>query len=449
MRMGIDIKPSFLTFVRSAGQKNWFRPLKNAGIVGAGKGAQGVISLIAMALAARHLGVETFGFFVLIHGMVFGASQIFRFQTWQAVLRYGAAALNHNDKDRLQHLTRFTFTLDVLSAVAGTILMVAIAGPLSRVFSLPEDQIWMAQLYAISIAFMLLTPTQLGVLRLFDRFDLVAIQTIIGPAFRFIGTLILFFGYPEAGLFAYLSIWFIGGLVARQAMFIMAGREMKRHGFDSRSFLPVNPFKPREEKIWGFVMGHNIFRSFYIAHEQIALVMIGALLGPAAAGIFRIAQKFAAIMIKPAEKFLVPALYPELARFEASSDKTGRRQMIVANLAIVGGVSLVLFTGLALAGQWLIIALTGEDYAAAYIPMIWLCGAGLIKILSYPLEPLLSAAGRVKALIGAYGAGLVLYIGALYGLMQIFGLPGAAMAALAAEALSALIMFLFHKKRHD
>lgn len=425
--------------------KDWVRPLKNAGIVGIGKGAQGLVSLIALALAARHLGVETFGFFVLIHGMVFGCSQIIRFQTWQAVLKYGADALEHRDYKRLSRLIRFTFTLDVSSAVVGTGIMVGLAGPLARSFSLPADQIWLTQVYSLSIALMLLTPTQLGVLRLFNRFDLVAIQTVIAPFLRFFGTIILFFLVPEAGLIHYLAVWLLGTIVARQSMFIFARNVLREHGYAGWRFTPKNLLKPPEKGIWTFITGHNIFRSLYVSREEIGLLMVGWLLGPAAAGIFKIAQKFAGVMIKPVEKFLVPALYPELARFAAGADtlsrRKGRRKMITANLAVVGVVAASLFLVLIFTGKWLIASFSGEAYTAAYTPMILLCTAGFVTVISYPLEPFLSAAGKIREIIVAYGAGLVIYIGALYVLTLKYNLTGTALAALAASSAGALFLF--------
>ena len=432
----------------SLSHANNLKPLKNASIVGFGKGMQGLVSLISLALAARHLGVETFGFFVLIHGMVFGFSQILRFQSWQAVLKYGAHAQADDDPARLTTILRFTFTLDFLSAVIGTIIMVCLAGPLAKSFSLPDDHIWMAQLYSVSLAFMLLTPTQLGVLRLFDRFDLVAIQTLIGPLFRFLGTLILFFVFPQSGLFAYLCVWFCGGFFARQFMFIFAQYVLRQHNFKQSCFRLVHPFKPPQPGMWSFIFGHNVFRSFYISHEYIGLMVVGWLLGPAAAGLFRIAQKIAAIMIKPTEKLLVPALYPELAKFEATGDKVHRNQMIKSNLKIVGVLSFLLFAILCFGGKEFIILLSGSEYERAYSPMIWLCIAGLVTILSYPLEPLLSAAGRIRQLVISYGAGFVVYVVSLIILTLQLHITGAAIATLLAVSVSTFFMYVLRPKRH-
>lgn len=426
--------------------KPLFRPLRNAGIVGIGKGTQGIISLVALALAARQLGVEAFGHFALIHGMVFGLSQVLRFQTWQAVLRFGAAAIEHGHEERLSRLISFTLTLDCLAAIVGGVVMIALTHTLAGLFSLPDEQIAAAQIYAASIIFMLLTPTQLGILRLFNRFDLVALQTIITPAIRVVGAGCLFLFLPGATLEHYLAVWMAGTIVGRYSMFHMARRVLDDNGHPSVRFRPTHPLQSPEPGLRHFVLGHHVFRSLQISQEPLSLLLVGWLLGPAAAGVYRIAQEFAGVLAKSSEKLLMPALYPEIARLNVRKDNIARKRMIASNLAIVCSLALAIFTLLALFGEWLIGAVSGQEYAGAYIPMLWLCAAGLVSIAAYPLEPLLSAAGRVQPLIAGHAAGLGVHVFSLYFLARAYDLPGAAMAALLATASSAAILFFTSRK---
>ncbi len=429
--------------------KSLLRPLRNAGIVGVGKAAQGVVSLLALALAARQLGVETFGHLALIHALVFGLSQVLRFQTWQAVLKFGAYALEQADGARLSRLVHFTFTLDMLAAAIGVVVTLLLARTAAQWFALPEEQAWLAQVYGVSIAFMLLTPTQLGVLRLFNRFDLVALQTIIGPLVRLFGAATLFLFVPGAGLAHYLGVWMAGTIAGRYAMFHMSRRVLDDTGHQCIRFRPTHPLHSPEPGIRHFIFGHHLFRSLQVSQEHLGLLLVGSLLGPAAAGIFRIAQEFAGVLVKPAEKLLIPALYPEIARLNARGDIRVRRRLVSSNLAIVCAVALALFALLALSGEWLILSISGSDYADAYVPMLWLCSAGLVTIAAYPLEPLLSAAGRVRPLILAYASGLVIYLIALYFLARSIDLAGAALASLLAAASSALILLVLSQTNHD
>lgn len=430
---------------------HWKRPLKNSGIAGLGKVGQAILSLIALALAARQLGPEVFGYFVLIHGMIHGLSQILRVRSDQAVIRYGARALHHNAPDRLQSLIRYCFTLDLLAALAGAALTVLLVAPAARLFNLPEDQIWMAQLYALSIALIILTPAQTGTLRLLNRFDLLAAQVLVAPTIRLGGTLYLFFTNGDLG--AYLIVWFAGQLAARQVTFLMARYELNRRSLGAVNFMPVNPFgkdydfgidnagKGQTGPLLRFIFSHNVGLSFKNAQDQIALLMTGWFLGPAAAGIFRVAQKFADILIKPPAQMFIPALYPELARYEASGDGTGRRVTLAGNLAVLLSVAVAVFATLVFGGPYLIKALYGSAYDGAYGPMLWLCIAGLVATLSYPLEPLLSAAGKVRQIMLAYIAAAVVLVAGVVVLGPVSGLDAAGMAVAGAALTSAVILF--------
>ena len=418
----------------------WTAPLKNAGLVGTGKGLQGVVSLVAFALAARQLGATDFGFFVLIHGIMFGLSHILRAQSWQAVLKYGTEALHDNDRKRLKNILRYTFSIDILAAIVGVVIALFLVTPLSAVIGLPSGQLGLVKLYWISIFLILLTPTQFGVLRLFNRFDLIAVQTVIGPFIRFAGTVFLYF-FTSAGLPAYLLVWFAGTIAGRFCLFAMALYTLRDHDLDGHCYKPVHPLHNNSEAgIVRFILAHNLTSSLQAAREPVGLILIGGMLGPAAAGIFRIAQKFADILMKPAGKILIPAIFPEFAKYETGQGDKQHQHMIYKNIFVIGSLSLLVFAVLWLGGRQLIALIYGSDYLAAYKPMIWLCAAGLITILSYPLEPFLSAGRRLQTIILANAAGLLIFAGLLWSLSGIYGVTAAGIAALASVVINTVIM---------
>ena len=66
--------------------------------------------------------------------------------------------------------------------------------------------------------------TSHGVLRLLDRFDLIAIQTAIAPATRLVGSAVLYLA--GASLEAFLVVWFFGTVLARLTMLAFGWREV-------------------------------------------------------------------------------------------------------------------------------------------------------------------------------------------------------------------------------
>ena len=157
----------------SAASALFRRMLRNAGTLLGGKLAMGLVNLMATAIAVRTLGVEGFGTLILIHAFAQISATFTKFQSWQAVLRYGAVSLERGRWADFRALVRFTARLDAGSGLIGVLFCAGVAVLFGRFFGIGADLGVTAALYATSTAFMVMaTPT--GLLRLFDRFDVLA-----------------------------------------------------------------------------------------------------------------------------------------------------------------------------------------------------------------------------------------------------------------------------------
>src|SRR3546814_15828923 len=81
--------------------------------------------------------------------------------------------------------------------------------------------------YVTAIAFMAsATPT--GVLRLFDRFDLLAYQSTVTSLVRLVGAAII---YTTGGtLTSFLIVWYLAEVIAFFFLFGLAAKELHRPG---------------------------------------------------------------------------------------------------------------------------------------------------------------------------------------------------------------------------
>jgi O-antigen/teichoic acid export membrane protein len=182
----------------------WFKPFRSAGVLLVGKTTQGLFAVIYTALAARALGLEAFGALVLLHGFIMAVADLARFQSWQIVLRYGAPALNAGDTSRFRRVLEFSVLLDLLGAGIGLVVVLLTVAPAMRLFGLPVELQALAPYYSAGILFLPSVGTSHGVLRLLDRFDLIAIQSAIAPATRLVGSAVLYLA--GANLEAFLVV---------------------------------------------------------------------------------------------------------------------------------------------------------------------------------------------------------------------------------------------------
>lgn len=418
----------------------WFKPFRSAGVLLLGKTTQGLFTVIYTTLAARALGLEAFGALVLLHGFIMAVADLARFQSWQIVLRYGAPALNAGDTSRFRRVLEFSVLLDLLGAGIGLVVVLLTVAPAMRLFGLPVELQALAPFYGVSILFLTSVGTSHGVLRLLDRFDLIAIQTAIAPATRLVGSVVLYLA--NANLEAFLVVWFFGTVLARLTMLAFGWRELMRRGFLPRRRLSSEGIARLERGAWGFALGTSLNATLGLADKHLGLLAVGWLVGPAAAGLFRIALQLAQVLTKANRNLLTPALYPELARLTAHGDVGGRRDMVIRSALLMGGMSAVAFGALALFGEPLIELIAGSGFEDAYGTMLLLALAGVVSNCTFSLEPLLISVGRVSETVIIRTVASITYLALIYPLLVETGPIGAGIAACAYAATGAVMFGL-------
>jgi O-antigen/teichoic acid export membrane protein len=165
------------------------RLIRNISILTTGEGMNGLLSLAYTVVAVRALGVEGFGFLVLIHIYALLASEVLKFPTWQAIMRMGTQAFVSQRLPELQRLIVLTTIIDVAGGVLSTFVAVTAIVFIGPLIGLPESVLPAAGLYCLSVFF--ITPsTPLGLLRMWRRVDMLALRTVLGSLARLIGSLV-------------------------------------------------------------------------------------------------------------------------------------------------------------------------------------------------------------------------------------------------------------------
>lgn len=402
------------------------RLARNTGWLLGGKAANAVLSLAVLAVAARALGPEGLGRLVLLQSLVQFTAEVAKFQSWQGVVRYGTLALG--GKGDLGRLVAFSLVLDGASALAGLAFLV-LAGPmLAARLGWPDEVAALVPLYGTAVVF-LVAGTATGLLRLFDRFDLLATQSALGNLIRLAGALIAW--AAGAGFEAFALAWWLAAAGAGAMPFPAAFRRLAAAGARLRSPRGVRAAHPGILRFFLLTSANSIIA---LAPGHLATLIVGSLLGPAAAGLFRVARQIADAAAKPAE-YLAQALYPEAARLSAGEDRARLRRMLGRVGLVVAPLAAVAVAVLAGWGDALLGLVAGPDFAAAAPLLALLAVAAAPVMAAVPLEPVLIALGRAGAVVAAKGAAAALHVGLLAALAGTAGLVAAGWAAIGAAAL--------------
>lgn len=425
-----------------AALRRWFkdgflrRTFLNAGVLLSGKTLAGLFALAYLALTARALGPETFGVLVLIHTYVEVASGITKFQSWQAVIRYGAACLQREARGDFQGLIKFSTSLDLGAALLGAAGAAAVAPLIGPFLGWSEDVVPMAMVYSVLILFTL-TATPTGVLRLFDRFDLLAGQAAVTPGLRLVGAGIAYLG--GAGLWGFLLVWLTSGIVGRLVLLGMGWWELHRRGLTSGMSLSLGGLTKPHPGIWRFVWATNLHTSLGLVGKPVATLAVGWILGPAGAGLFRIAQEFSGVLAKPVG-LLKQTIYPELAKLAAQDGLRRLGRLVLRSGLIAGAGATVVLLAFLLFGREVLRLTVGDAYLDAYGVLLLLVLAEAIAVFGFALFPAMYAIGRPGIPLQVGAVTTFVYFALLLFLLTKMDLIGAGLAGLAGSLLTFLAM---------
>ena len=418
--------------------KRWFKDqhfkslLKNSSYLAVSKVVSAVAGLTTLAFAGRSLGVLLFGMLILITSYAKAASGLSKFQSWQLIVRYGGQALATGDAQEFKASTGFAFALDVVSGFGGMVAAILLLPLIGQLFGISPQYFVPAMLYCTLLPTMG-AATPIGVLRSLDRFDLISWQGTTYPIAR----AILAGGAwaAHAPFEAFVAIWYVTDLGGDVYLWFLAWRELKRRNL-------IHGIRPtlRPENLsgaWRFAIHVNLTASLITAWGPIARLVIGGLVGPGGAAIYRVASSLADSAQKPAD-LLARAYYPEVVRMDLATRKPWRLMLRGTVLATAVGVVALLL--LVVGGQALVRAIFGHAFLPAYPVLLVLMIAPLLGMISFPLPSMLYALDRPDAPLTARLVGTIVYFVIVAPLSWRFGVIGSAIAFVLGYAVMVVIL---------
>ncbi len=420
------------------------RVIGNAGLLLGGRGLNALLGLGYMALAARALGAADMGALILIHAFAQLVGDVMKFQSWQTVLHYGARPLAEGRVGDFQRVVRFTLCLDGAGAVLGVAVGIAGALLLGGRFGWGASHGPAAAAYMLSVAAMV-TATPMGLMRLFDRFDVLAKQTALVSFLRLAGSAVAFL--VHAPMEGFLVAWGAGQLGGFAYLAVLTWRDLDHRdllrGFRWRGALTTGM-----PGAWRFAWNTNLSTTLDVAFTHLVTLAVGALTGPAQAAYWRVGRQVADGIAKPA-RLLSPALFPELARLRAAGREAAMWRLAGRVGLLAGGASLVILAVSVVAGPPFLTLVMGAAFRPAAAVMTWQVAAAVVGIFALPLEPMLISLGRTGPAIAVQLVVGTAYLSALPFLLRRFALTGAGAGLVAAETGLALglLWFLLRERK--
>ncbi|MEJ8567141.1 lipopolysaccharide biosynthesis protein [Elongatibacter sediminis] len=407
------------------------RILKNLGRVLRGRGLAGVFSVIATGLMANALPVEQFGLVVLLHTYIMVIKGFLNFRTYEAIVRYGIPLQERGDEAGLMSLLRATFTVDVAASLLATAVAVAAVPLAAGMLQWDAPLSSWALIYSLAL---LTTPgnTGGGVLRLYDRFDALGTQYAVGPAVRVV--LVAWGWFTGAGMGWFVLAWGVAFCAGNGYMIVRGFVELRRRARTSPwRGCGWRDVAGRDGEFWRFIGVVYWQTNIDLLPKHLSTLLAGSLLGPAAAGLFRLAREISTVLAQPAV-LLREVLFPDLTR-AWHNDRAAFHRLPWRAAAIATFAGLALLVLAALIGRP-VLGMVGADYVPAYPLLLLLLLAGCFELTSAPLRAAVYAMGRASALLRIHVVGIAGYLGLFVVFTAWLGLIGPGLAAVGGSVLT-------------
>ena len=367
------------------------RILVNTAWLLGGKGYGAVCSLVYLIILTRTLDVKGFGHFSLIFGTAQALIAIAGFQTWQTVVRYGAAYVNAKDWAKFGRLSMLCGVLDGVGALAGCAIAFVVIYGFSGVLDLNPHYIDTAFFFSCAMVWAIVSAP-MGILRALHRFDMAVYVEAVVPTGRLLAAVVIWWTGPTVGRF--LFAWAAIDLMEAALYWITARRLCPQavrlsHLREWRQAVAENPGIER------FFLITYAGSTLDAISQNGPLLAVGGLVSTRAAGLYRLAGQLTQALGK-LSTLLTRAVYTEVARAHASSAAAEFRKLAMQT-SLIAGLAGAIVVGIALvAGPQLLALIGGEAFEGGAAILVPLAIAASFELASVPFEPVLHSTGRAR-----------------------------------------------------
>ncbi len=399
-----------------------------------------VIGLGSFALSARALTPVEFGMLMLVVTFANAALRLVGFESWQAIIKFAADRRAREESADIGDLIRFGLVLDIAGCVIAAALQFGLAEIVGAWLDWQPYVVDGVKWYAL-VVLLSITSTPTAILRIRNRFDLIAQHRVVTAAFKLVLVAAATLWVPTfAGV---LMSWIAAQIVANAALGVMALQELRGNG---RNMMVTGgaPLLPREGNVWRFVVMSNL-DSVLRSIREMDVQLIALLLDEAAAGVWRIARQLA-LVVGTLLDAVLEAVYPQIAAL-CSTQRWSTLDRYVKQVAAGSALAVVVvLVGFVLLGYWFVRLIFGVEYTDAYLVTSLFIAALSITALIQPLWVSIMSLGAQLHIFRNHLYSTVVYVALLVWLTQIWQLEGVGFAVMGLYVVWGVLSLISYRK---
>lgn len=401
------------------------RALKNFGKLMRGRGVAAILELFTIVLLARTLSPDQLGYIVLIQAYALIMRGLLNFKLYEVLVRFGVPLLEAGDQRSFKQLLRLTLFIDFSSCTAAMIIAVIAAPLTAKILGWDEGLAWMTMMYC-SILLTYGFGTAQGVLRIFDRYDVLSIQLMVGPVLRLLGVLLIMTLAPSLWLF--VMVLALATAMGNVYLMVRGWAELRRQvGGVAIAGPSLKGWRQEFPGLRHFIIILYWQGNVDMLPRGISTMLAGLLLGPAGAGFLQLARETTKVLSKPGA-LLQQVLFPDLVRMWVRRSPDFRFLLVRVILMSVA-FGLVLTIASIFSGSRLFAIGLGPEYAQAGPLLTLLLLAATLELVATLLRAAGYAMDQAGKILRLHVISGVLHLAAFVLLTPYLGLIGAGIAA--------------------
>lgn len=423
---------------------SWRERLAKSSVVRAGgtllmgTAAAAALNFVTFAVVARALGPDGYGNVVLVRGFVAVVVAFSNVQSSFAVIRFGAVALETGDRARFHRLLRAALALDSTAGVLGACIGAAVALLLGELIGVDgATRPWLVA-YLISVP-LSVHGVPSGVLRLLDRYSILAKIYVLTAALALVGALVATFTSPRPEVV--LAVFFVADVLLGVLPLVVTAQALRTAGHggwwrgSTSGALAENP------GLLELLGVTNIQATVKKATNEVDVLVVGAFSGASGAALYKVAKQFGAISAKVLEP-LYQVFYPEMAKLAGSGRWAELWRFAQRAGVFAGAIALAPLVVFCVAPDFIIDVTVGAAFAGASGAIGWYLGATVAAHGSFSMSRVLLVAETPRLWLLVTVPASAVYLAALVPCVERWGPSGAGAAYCAHSAAVALALFV-------
>ena len=393
--------------------------------------------VVQSLLMARFLGPRDFGVMAVVMSFTALVYQIFDARSWETIVSFVGGFLRGQEHEKAAATLRLVLFGDAATTLLAYVVIYVSAPAVARAFLKSAGDANLLRFYALVLPAGAVVGVAMGLLRLRKKYSWLAMQEVAAAAVQSIGVIVLV--ATGRGLREVVA-WFVVSALLRAALFVWLGlRSAREFSVDWRPRRGMAALKDDVASISQFWFASSGLAVLKGLHQNADTLFLGYLLGPAAAGVFRVARSLSNFAAVPATP-LYQATYPELSRLWNASNIEAMRSTVARVGRITAALSAAAVLVAWVAAGPLITSVSGPEFQPA-VPIFRLLIVGVaVSTVSQYGHAMLMAARQTTRVLWAFGVPLTAQVVGLIVLTPTFGAWGAAFAFIGFSVIRAVML---------